>query len=340
MQVKEITNKEDWDNFIESVFPSTFLHTWAWGEFEESLGRKIKRVGVCENGSLIAVCLWTLIRAKRGSFILCPHGPIIKKEIKDLKPIISELLNFAKTLAKENKCDFIRVSTLIEDKEEHRKVFKDLGFRLAPIHMHSELAWILNISGTEEELLSGMKKNTRYSIKKAIKDGVEIKTSTSMDDFEKFWKIYMATANRQNFTPYSRDFLTKEFELFFKENKAVLFFAQYQGEAISTAFIVFSNGSGFYHHGASDNHFPGITASEFVQWQAILEAKRRGMTKYNFWGVVPETATKHPWFGLSKFKRGFGGYDEAYVHAQDFVLTPKYWLNYVVEKIRKIRRRL
>jgi lipid II:glycine glycyltransferase (peptidoglycan interpeptide bridge formation enzyme) len=161
-----------------------------------------------------------------------------------------------------------------------------------------------------------------------------------MDDFEIFWNVYQNTAERQKFTPYSKDYLKKEFELFFGNNQAVLFFGEYQNTVISTAFIVYANGSGFYHHGASNNPFPGITASELVQWRAIQEAKRRGMKRYNFWGIVPESATKHPWHGLSKFKRSFGGFEEAYVHAQDMVLTVRYWFNVIVETVRKMRRRL
>jgi lipid II:glycine glycyltransferase (peptidoglycan interpeptide bridge formation enzyme) len=61
---------------------------------------------------------------------------------------------------------------------------------------------------------------------------------------------------------------------------------------------------------------------------------------YNFWGVVPETATKHPWAGLSTFKRGFGGAEEQYVHAKDLPLSLKYWLTYTIEKVRKMKRRL
>ena len=37
MHVKEITDKKEWDDFIESAQPNTFLHTWAWGDFEKKL---------------------------------------------------------------------------------------------------------------------------------------------------------------------------------------------------------------------------------------------------------------------------------------------------------------
>ena len=72
----------------------------------------------------------------------------------------------------------------------------------------------------------------------------------------------------------------------------------------------------------------------------IQEAKRRGCKVYNFWGIVRDNQTHHPWYGLSQFKKGFGGAVESYVKAQDFVLSPRYWLTYGIETLRRIGRRL
>ena len=72
-----------------------------------------------------------------------------------------------------------------------------------------------------------------------------------------------------------------------------------------------------------------------------MEAKRRGQKRYNFWGVVKPEQTKHRFYGVSIFKRGFGGEDVAYVHAQDLVIAPlRYTVNYFFENLRKKLRRL
>ena len=73
-----------------------------------------------------------------------------------------------------------------------------------------------------------------------------------------------------------------------------------------------------------------------LQWEAILEAKRRGQKRYNFWGVVKPEQTKHRFYGVSIFKRGFGGDDVAYVHAQDLVIAPlRYTINYFLNAFEK-----
>ena len=107
----------------------------------------------------------------------------------------------------------------------------------------------------------------------------------------------------------------------------------------AAAIIIFYNGQAFYHHSGS-RAGAGSNVSYLLQWRVIQEAKKRGCTLYNFWGIAPEDRPNHAWAGLSLFKKGFGGFAEAYLHAQDMPLTAKYWLNYAIETVRRIRRRL
>jgi len=133
-------------------------------------------------------------------------------------------------------------------------------------------------------------------------------------------------------------YIKNEFEIFGKDDKALFFFAKYKNENVSGALVIFSNLGAFYHQGASLLKYPQLTASHLLHWEVIREAKRRGCRFYNFWGISPSDAPGHPWAGLSLFKRGFGGFSEEYVPGQDFILSKKYWLTYLIEKIRKTRR--
>ncbi|MEK7451286.1 MAG: peptidoglycan bridge formation glycyltransferase FemA/FemB family protein [Patescibacteria group bacterium] len=240
---------------------------------------------------------------------------------------------------KEN-CAFIRISPLMLKTAENEKIFKDLEFRKAPIHMHAELVWMLDLMPTEEELLKNMRKNTRYYIRKAMSEGVKIIKSNNPEDVKIFKNLYEQTAERHHFVPFSEDYLKKEFESFIGDNQVMLFFAEYKNEIISAAMIIFFGGSVFYHHGASSLKYPRSSASYLLQWEAIKEAKNRGCRFYNFWGIAPENNPKHPWAGLTLFKKGFGGFSEEYIPAHDFVIKYSYWFVCLIEKIRKIRRGL
>lgn len=338
----EITDRKIWDQALENIAPNTFLQSWNWGEFNEKMGSKIWRCGLYFDGAICGLALTIKVNARRGSFLLCPHGPIFTAQCGDthLKALITVLTHKLLKIARAQGCVAVRLSPLTARGEDAENMFAQLGFRRAPLHMHPELSWILDIEPAEDELLKGMRKTTRYSIRKAEKDGVEIIKSADPANLEKFWRVYRTTVDRQNFVPFSARYLRAEFEAFTDQGRALLFFGAYRGEIISAAFIIFTAGSAFYHHGASLHKYSNVPASQLIQWHAILEAKKRGCARYNFWGIAPEGAAAHPWAGLTLFKKGFGGYTEEYVPAQDFPLNARYWLLYAVERFRKFRRNL
>lgn len=348
IKIREIDNQKVWDTFVDANNSDTFLQSWSWGEFNKSLGNEIWRLGLDYHDSLKATCLAIKITAKRGSFIFVPHGPIIDKALVDVNPntnslrILREVLEaFKKELVKltiGNNCSFIRIAPILENRQEYKDVFKYLGLIEAPIHVHSELSWILDITSTEEELLHYMRKTTRYLIRQKDKLEIITKLSTNIDDLKIFYPIYKETEKRQKFTAYSLDYLKKEFQTFAARNQVFLTFAYYNKEAVAAAFTVLSTSSGFNHHTASILKYPKLPASYCVQWEIIKELKRRGLIFYNFWGIASEDKPNHPWQGITTFKKGFGGFAKEYLHTKDFPLKWTYWANWVIETVRRIKR--
>ncbi len=365
MFIKEITDKSQWENFILSQRPDTFLQSWNWGEFNSAMddpvrqtngSSKIFRLGIFDPSTrpgqvpeeLVGVALIIKVSAKRGKFLFCPHGPIIEKsQIPNpksqtnskfkIQKTLHSLFDYLKDLAKKERIDFIRISPILENTEENLKIFQNYGFRDAPIHMmHPEIAWLLSISKSEEEIFYGMRKTTRNLIRRAERERVEITESKKIESVDEFYKLHNQTVNRHGFVPFSKAYLAKQFENFCPENQISVFFAKYKGMTISSAIIVFYGHSAFYHHGAS--LASKIPASHLLIWEAIKAAKKRGCEIFNFWGIAPAGVRNHPWAGLTFFKTGFGGYKKEYLHAQDLVIEPKYWLNYLIEKIRRFSR--
>lgn len=336
MQIREVTNKDIWEDFLLNIQEKTFLDSWNWGEFQKKQGEKIWRLGVYDNEQLIGVTLVIKVKAKRGTFLFLPHGPIGKKELGSLLVRLKEIAN-------QEKAGFIRIASIWERNKENIKIFKDLGFKNAPTHMHPELTWELNITPSEKDLLKNMRKTTRYLIKQAIKNSeIEVIKSQNINDLKEFDKIYKDTATRHRFTPFSIDYLKDQFSCFSPDNQIVIYLGKYKGKVVSSAVMVYWQGIGFYHHGASLSKYNNnkVPVSYLMQWEAIREARARECNKYNFWGIAPNNNKKHPWAGLSLFKMGFGGYAKEYVRTQDLILSPSYYLTYIIEKIRKLKRRL
>jgi len=350
MELKEIINKEEWDSFLLGCAEKTFLQSWNWGDFNSLMGDKIWRFGVYNQEKLIGAALVLKISARRGTFLFIPHGPVVLEGVtaEDKKEILELLLVQLSQVAKEEKASFIRISPIFSESENNNDIFTDLGFRQAPIHMHPEVTWELDITLPEEKLLANMRKTTRYLIRQAEKNpDIQIVSSDKVEDLKLFWPVYLETAKRHHFTVFSEKYLQAEFNSFIKDKQIMIFLGKYKGEVVSAAIFVFWQNICFYHHSGSLSKYNKIPVSYLLQWQAMKEAKNRGCRTYNFWGIAPDVETekdaqksKHPWAGLSLFKMGFGGYKKNYVKTQDFVISKKYWINYMIESIRKMRRSL
>lgn len=333
--ISEITDKAQWEGFVLSRNPHSFLQSWNWGEMQKNLGSKVFRLGIFEKEKLVGVCLVLKTEAKRGTFFHCAYGPLLDWD-KDEQ--LSVFVDYLRDLAGRENVIFIRINPLISKSKENLQKFRKLGFRDAPVHlMNPEISWLLDIARSEEEILKNMRKTTRYLVRRASKDGVTVKQSQNIEDLDIFYKIHMDTVKRHHFVPFSFKFLKEQFRTFAKDDQIKLFLAYYQGKIIAAAVIVFYGNEASYHHAASLSQYSKIPASYLIQWEAIKEAKNRGLNTYNFWGIV-EKLPAHPWAGLSLFKMGFGGYRREYLHVQDLPLDSRYWINWIIEKLRRIKR--
>ena len=344
MEIREIKDKEVWEKFLSGCEDKTFLNSWDWGDFQQKQGNEIWRLGVFEEG-LVAVSLVIKIKAKRGTFLFLPHGPNTKEGFFDKREeILRSLVDY---LGKE-KVSFIRIAPIWQRDKENKDVFKKQGFKQAPIHIHPEVTWEMDITDSEEEMMKNMRKTTRYLVRKGERDkNIKIIKSEDINDLERFNEVYQETARRHHFVPFSLDYLKDQFSSFIKDGQIMILLGEYQDKIVSSAVIVFWQGIGFYHHGASLSEYRKVPVSYLIQLEAIKEAKSRGCKKYNFWGIAPDIKEKkdlkksnHPWAGITLFKMGFGGQIREYVKTQDLPLSLKYYFTRFFEIARKKKRNL
>lgn len=328
---REITDKEIWENFLKVRPEANFLQSWNWGDFHQKLGHTTIRTGFYQGETLTGVMLSVIEHARRATYLTVPGGPIIDW---NNKAFLESFKNEIEGIARANNCSFVRVRPQLESNNFSKSTFKTLGFRRSPMHLHAELTSQLDITKSEEELLANMRKATRYEIRRAEKLGIRITRSKDEKYIRKFYNLELKTAKRQGFVPFSYTFLNEQFKIFARSENAVLYSAYFGKKILAQAFIIFYGSEAVYHYGVSTEDGRRYPGAYFIQWNAILEAKRRGIRTYNFWGVANNA--NHRFANLSIFKRGFGGADFEYLHAQDLIISrPKYLLNYVIEQTRR-----
>lgn len=347
MKIEIISDQNIWEGFVNELNLNTFLHSTAWIEFNKRQNHPFWQLGLYNNNELISVALILKIEARRGTFLFCPHGPQsinnnnsieLQKELVCWKDYLSEF-------AKVEGCSFFRIQPIVQKNTKNKLVFENVGFRSAPIHMHTELSSVLDISADLDEILMGMRKTTRQMIRKA--ESLVAEKKVQIEFYEGFTpellEVYRSTGDRGRFVGYSDKYLEDEYDSFYgredsKNNtKVKLFAVRYQGQILSWAMVLFTGKRAFYHQGANILN-KEVPASYLCQWTGIKLAKELGCISYDFWGVSPVDNPEHPWAKISLFKRGFGGGDVELLHAQDYVVSWRYWLNWAVESYRARKR--
>ncbi len=338
MQIKEITDKKTWEDFATSYRPSSLLQSWAWGEFAKKEGREVIRVGLFNDEDLVGLALAIVVLSKRANYLEVHMGPMVDySDITQFK----YFHDYFTDLARQKKLHFFRFRPPMLHDDNKLKSFTKLGYKKAPMYFQAEHTYRLDVSKSEDELMKGMKKNTRYYVRKAQKVGVEISTSTDINDIEPFFDLYQKTVERQHFVPYDKKFFTDEFESFSKDNSVELFFAKYDDKVISTAMIVYYADTAYYHHGASIRLNPDVYASYLLQWEVIKRIRERGIKIYDFFGIAPTDDPNHPRAGLTKFKRGFGGERTRFMHTMDYPIDKlRYALVYAFVLLERKKRGL
>ncbi|MDH7476262.1 MAG: peptidoglycan bridge formation glycyltransferase FemA/FemB family protein [Microgenomates group bacterium] len=338
MNVQMVENKNDWEKFFNDYGSASFLQSWQWGEFQKTLGYDISRLGFWEKGELRMIAQVIKIKSKRGNFLFIPHGPVINcRQFSCQKSYLKTLRDFLVNLAKKDNFSFIRISPLALDDHQNQKLYRDLGFKTAPVYMHAETMWILNLNPSEETLMANMRKTTRYLIKRAGRENVVIEKRTDEKAVDDFYRLYEETARREKFVPFSKKYISNEFKAFNQTGDAVFLFGYQKKTTLASALIIFTRSTAFYHQGASIHS--KIPVTYLLQWEAIKEAKKRGCQFYNFWGIMKKGRTPKSWSGLTLFKQGFGGQQVDYLPTQDYpVKKLSYTMTVFLEKILNWKR--
>ena len=330
-------NRESWDTFVTSHKESNFLQSWDFYEFHASRGNQIiRRVAINENGNIIGAYAGVVEAAKRGRHLAIAGGPIIDWHCQEL---VNKIFEDIKNEGKRLKCVFVRVRPQLELSEKSLKLMKDHGFIKAPMYLSVEYAGVLNLEKSEDEILAGASQGFRRKLRKAEKNDITVEVSNDPKVMKDFCDLETKHAERQGYVPFSRSFLTKQFEAFAKNDEVLMYTAKKDGEILAMNFMIFYGPEASYHYGVSSDLGTKYSGAPLMHLRAMEEARKRGIKRYNLWGIVGQDEATHRFYGVSEFKRSFGCEELKYTPAHDFVINKaKYKLTKLIETARKRHR--
>lgn len=336
-QTRFVHTQSEWEAILQHLPHVTFLQSWEWGAFQEQLGKHARFLVIEADGSVVAAAQIIREPARRGPYLTIGAGPLVDWTNAELVKVLFEAV---RRLAIELGCVFIRFRPQAERGTIEPQLLAAIGARRAPMHLNAEHTLKLDLTQSTDEIMMQMRKNTRYDIRKAEKLGIVTRISTDPAEIMAFYQAQVALAQRHQFVPFSEAFLYEQFVAFKAQDRVRLIHAYQGDQLLATAFVIFYGTQATYHYGISTPANDRLPGAHAVQWRAIQEAKQQGCTSYDFWGITEKEDTHHRFYGVSVFKRGFGGQEVRYVPAHDVPVSWQYGLVYLLETFRRKRRHL
>lgn len=183
------------------------------------------------------------------------------------------------------------------------------NLKKAPVDMTFADTYRIGIGCAEEEILARMKSKTRYNISLARRKGVRVR-AVSADQLPVFYDMYLETARRNGIFISDYRYFSTLFSARVHHGDSpeiVLLMATHDNDILACGIITITAQDAFFLHGASSNAKRNLMGSHALHWEAIRYAKSRGCRTYDMGAVSPGRIPDHSFFGLYRFKTGFGG---------------------------------
>jgi lipid II:glycine glycyltransferase (peptidoglycan interpeptide bridge formation enzyme) len=340
-----IVSLSEWNQFIASHPNTHLLQTGEWGELKSEFGWKPIR--------LIEGNVGAQILFRRLPFGLTvgyiPKGPVCKSALSADSATFWRQID---TVCKKNRAVFCKFELDAWDTDEVKlaspehllppdlvmpplsllvgALFK-YGWRMSQRNIQPPRTMVIDLKGSDEDILLRMKQKTRYNIRLAEKKGVTVR---AWDDLESFHKMMLVTGGRDRFGVHSLAYYKRAYQLF-SPGMCRLLVAEYDGKPLASIMVFARDHRAWYVYGASTDEERNRMPTYLLQWEAIQWAKTRGCVEYDLWGVPDENEeileanfeSRHDGlWGVYRFKRGFGGQLKRAVQAMDKVYNPLlYW---------------
>ncbi|MFH0912556.1 MAG: peptidoglycan bridge formation glycyltransferase FemA/FemB family protein [Patescibacteria group bacterium] len=330
LHVNQGLDPKDWDDFVQHHPDSTLLQSWYWGEFQKSLGYKIWRLGVTENGQTIAQLLIIKMPLRFGwNIFYSPRALLLNRlaPVHQQHQAMELIINHIRQLASSEQVIFFRTDPpLLSSDATSLSIYKSLGFVLSSKSTQPKSSLLVDVSTKSVNLLMQMKPKTRYNIRLAEKKGIIIRTTTQPDDIEIFNQLMHTTSARDRFTPHPEEYYRQQLRVLGEHNLLSLFIAYDEQTPLATALVAWFGSTASYLHGASSQVSREKQAPYLLHWDIIKAAQERNCAHYDLGGVNLDP--RHTWAGITRFKLGFGGNITEYVGNLELPLHPTWFKLY------------
>jgi lipid II:glycine glycyltransferase (peptidoglycan interpeptide bridge formation enzyme) len=304
-----------WDDAAVRSPGGHVLQSSAWAEVRTAQGWRAEFVRFGDPLP-VALVLWRRVPVF-GEMAYVPRGPIVAPgDAGGLERALREL----RKLAADHGALLLKVDPELAT-EVAGAPLERAGYRRAADVQPVLATLAIDLGPDDDTILAGLEKDTRWSVRQAVKRGVEVREVSDEAGLRSFYDLYRVTGSRARFITRTWDYYALVWRTLIGAGLARLRLAYVEGRAVAGAMTWRCGERELYMYGASNDEGRKRYASYGLQWECITAAKASGALTYDLGGIPVDPSRKDdPMYGPYLFKKGFGGTPRAYVGAHDAVV--------------------
>ncbi|HEU0292782.1 MAG TPA: peptidoglycan bridge formation glycyltransferase FemA/FemB family protein, partial [Anaerolineales bacterium] len=231
-----IASLTDWNQFLSQHPNAHLLQTGEWGELKSAFGWKPVRVVSGEAGAQI------LFRKLPLGFTI----GYIPKPVISHQSFSDRFWKEIEGICRKHRAVFLKIEP--DSWNDQKPETWNLKLRTSPHNIQPPRTIIIDIRGTDEEILARMKQKTRYNIRLAEKRGVTVR---AWDDLSAFHQMMRITGERDRFGVHSYEYYKRAYELMHPKQMCEILVAEFEGKPLAALFVARNGNQAYYLYGAS-----------------------------------------------------------------------------------------
>ena len=303
MPILDKSNKKEVKRYEEFLIKNkaVAMQDLKWAKVKDTWKNEV--VYIEENDEIIASMsiLLNKVPVFKTYLMYASRGPVCDTNNID---IVNKLVEEAKEIQKKYNAFVLKMDPEIINNENSVKLYKDNGYKIQTKYekvIQPRHNMVLKIKDkTIEDLMKGFAEKTRYNIRVAIKKGISVRYSRSIEDLKIFYNIYKITTIRDKIGCRPIEYFERMLNAF-NENEFRVYIAEHEGIPLAAALALNYGGKMFYIYGASSNEKRNLMPTYLMQYEMIKWGLEEKCDTYDFGGVFEFTNEN----GLYKFKSGF-----------------------------------
>lgn len=161
--------------------------------------------------------------------------------------------------------------------------------------------YLLPLTSDVDSVLARVKSRTRGQIRKAMRDGVQVRWGLERRDIRLFYQLHLQTRTRKHGMPTQPlAYFLALWDAFAASGQIRLLLGEYKGNCIAAAILQLAGGTVRPSYVASDQRYLDLNATRMMEWEAIAWACENGYEIWDFGRTARDNE------GLKQYKRSWG----------------------------------